>query len=94
MLDSVKTALRISHNKLDTEITETIETAKKEMERVGVDVAKIINTDPLISDAIKTFCKYSFHSDLKMREGFFNSWQYQIDCLRKSKDYILGDSDV
>lgn len=94
MLESVKLGLRITHSKLNSEILETIETAKMEMERVGVSKLAIVETDSLIVDAIKTFCKYSFSSDLKMREGFFNSWQYQLDCLRKSKNYMIGDSNV
>ena len=94
MLESVKVALRISHDKLDTEILETIDTAKDEMARVGIEPTKIVETDPLISSAIKTFCKYAFSSEPKMQEGFFISWQYQIDCLRKSTDYMVVVVDV
>lgn len=94
MLESVKVALRISHDKLDDEITDTIDTAKDEMARVGIDKAKIIETDPLISAAIKTYCKYAFSSEPNMQDGFFNSWQYQIDCLRKSVDYMVVVEDV
>jgi len=89
VLDDVKKALRISHTKLDTEVSATISAAKSEMERAGIKNASIIETDALILDAIKTYCKYSFASDLKMREGFFTSWQYQLDCLRKSTGYMV-----
>ena len=86
-LDQVKLALRISHTKLDTEIQDAIDTAKKEMERAGILPAKILETDVLVLDAIKTYCKYSFASDSDMREGYFASWTYQLDCLRKSEGY-------
>lgn len=88
-IDDVKVALRISHTKLDAEIAAVIEEAEDELARLGVDEAKIVTTDPLISAAIKTYCKYSFASDMKMREGFFKSWEYQADCLRKSTGYMV-----
>lgn len=86
-LDKVKLALRITHTKLDTDIQESIDTAKKEMERAGIIASAIVDTDVLILDAIKTYCKYSYASDENMREGYFNSWQYQLDCLRKTEAY-------
>lgn len=92
-IDDVKKALRISHTKLDTEIQATIDEAKAELARLGIAEAAIVETDSLISAAIKTYCKYSFASDMKMRDGFFLSWQYQIDCLRKSTGYGV-DTDV
>lgn len=87
----VKLALRITHSKLDTEITATIDTAKAEMERAGILAASVSESDELILDAIKTFCKYSFASDEKMREGYFTSWQYQLDCLRKTAAYNTAE---
>ena len=93
MLTEVKLALRISHDKLDTEIQSSIDAAEAEMIRAGVVEASIIETDPLIADAIKTYCKYSFASDIKLREGYFTSWQYQLDCLRRSKNYGWEDED-
>lgn len=86
-IDEVKKAIRISHTKLDAEVQATIDEAKAEMKRVGIEPTKILETDALISAAIKAYCKYSYASDMKMREGFFESWEYQIDCLRKSTDY-------
>lgn len=89
LLEKVKVALRISHDKLNDEIQDTINTAKKELERAGILSSMILDTDPLIVDAVKTFCKYSFASNDKMREGFFESWQYQLDCLRKTGIYYI-----
>ena len=88
-IDDVKVALRISHTKLDAEVAAVIDEAEDELERVGIDAAAILTTDPLISAAIKTYCKYSFASDMKMRDGFFKSWEYQLDCLRKSTGYMV-----
>lgn len=86
-LDKVKLALRIVHTKLDTELAASILTAKAELARAGLVSAAISETDNLILEAIKTYCKYSYASDEKMREGYFMSWQYQLDCLRKTLAY-------
>ena len=94
MLTEVKLALRISHDKLDSEIQSTIDAAKAEMIRSGVIEASITETDPLIADAIKTYCKYSFAFDIKLREGFFESWQYQLENIRKSEGYGWVSEDV
>jgi len=88
-IQKVKLALRINHIKLDSDIQATIDTAKKEMERAGILQAMIIETDALVLEAIKVYCKYSFASNDKMREGYFISWQYQLDCLRKSTSYSV-----
>lgn len=89
ILDEVKLDIRISHNKLDSSIAAYIDAAKAEMARAGIISSAIVETDPLISEAIKTYCKYKFASDMKMREGFFLSWEYQVDCLRKSTGYMV-----
>lgn len=84
MLEKVKIALRITHTYLDSEILETIETARAEMVRAGVDLT-VANSDlPLVENAIKTFCLYRFSNDQKMNDGFFKSWEYQLDNIRKS----------
>lgn len=93
ILSKVKTALRIGHTSLDTDILDTIDTAKAEMVRAGINPAKITESDYLITDAIKTYCKYIYWSDSKTQEGYFTAWQYQLDCLRKSSDYIAEVED-
>lgn len=85
MLDKVKLSLRISHNLLDSDIEDTIGTARAELIRVGVPESKANGDDLLVEEAIKTYCKAVYSSDEKRAEGFFNSWQYQLDNLRKSK---------
>lgn len=89
-LENVKTALRISHNKLDADILETIAAAKAEMIRAGIVADAVDYDDPAIVDAIKTYCKYSYASDTGIRDGYFTSWQYQLDCLRKTASYAYS----
>lgn len=85
--DDVKVALRITHSKLNTELQATIDSAKAEMERAGIVKSTILDTDKLVATAIKTYCQYMFASDDKIKEGYFISWSYQLDNLRKSKNY-------
>ena len=88
MLDKVKRALRISHSLLDDDITETINAARAEMIRSGVAEAKAKDdNDSLIVSAVKTYCLYTYANDTKMQDGYFKSWQYQLDCVRKSTGY-------
>lgn len=84
MLEKVKTALRISHTKLDSDITESIATARAEMVRAGVDSTVAESTNTLVESAIKTYCQYLYANDTKMAEGYFKSWEYQLDNIRKS----------
>jgi len=93
VLDKIKVALRISHNKLDGDINDNIAFATQEMIRLGINATKTITVDsvevidPLIYTAIKTYCQYAFTSDPKAQEGYLTSWTYQLDCLRKTSGY-------
>lgn len=88
MLDAVKQRLRISHAKLDPDILRTIETAKAELIRLGVLALKANDAnDPLIMEAIVTYCQREFTDDDKKYEMYTKSWETQVDGLRKSKGY-------
>lgn len=94
LLDEVKLALRITHSSLDSDITSKIAAAKLEMTTNGVDSDLVDTaTDPLIVEAIKTFCQYKYTRDDKEMENYWNSWVVQLDKLRKTASY-REDSDV
>lgn len=95
MLEKVKIALRIEHDFLDNDIIDTISSARAEMIRSGILEEKTMDEeDSLITNAIKTFCLYVY-SESKTAEGYLKSWNYQLDCLRKSSGYMKeGGSDV
>lgn len=93
MLEKVKLALRISHNLLDSDIESTIDTARAELIRSGVSEEKANSEDVLIESAIKTYCLFVYTNDDKRAQGFFESWQYQLDNLRKSNEYNTEGSD-
>ena len=92
ILDDVKQRLRISHNKLNDDLTATIAAARAELVRVGVDSTMAASdSDPLIVEAVKTYCQYGFTDDDKAREGYWNSWVTRVDGLRKSMGYMRNN---
>lgn len=84
MLDKVKLALRISHNMLDDDIEDTINTARAEMIRAGVTEDVSSGSSDVVEMAIKTYCLYVYANE-KTKDGYWTSWQYQLDCIRKSE---------
>lgn len=89
MLAKVKLALRITHTYLDSDITDTIKVARQEMVRSGIS-EEIANSElEIIENAIKTFCLYVYANDSKMTEGYFHSWEYQLDNIRKSTNIVV-----
>lgn len=91
MLEKVKLALRISHNLLDSDIEDTIETARAELIRSGCSEEYANSNHTLIVSAIKTYCLYVYANDEKKTQGFFESWQYQLDNIRKSAEPELTE---
>lgn len=95
MLEKVKLALRINHGKLDSDIEDTIEAARAEMVRAGISQKKTTDSeDKLITQAIKTYCKWQHSNDQKLAEGYEKSWLYQLDNLRKSSGYRAKEGEL
>ena len=87
MLEKVKLALRIKSNKLDEEITDLIEACKIDLSLSGVK--RIKDTDPLIQQAIKLYCKANFGLENKDSEKYQKSY----DMLKISLS-LCGDYNV
>ncbi len=87
MLDEVKTALRITNNKLDGEILSAIEEAQQELVRVGVpwSTAGSPEAFPLVMRAVKTYCQSVMAIDQNQAEKYMQSFRTQADGLRKSE---------
>lgn len=60
MLETIKTALRISTSAFDNEIQTLIDAAILEMNGLGVTAATSTTTDPQIISAIVAYCKWLF----------------------------------
>lgn len=92
MLEKIKLALRISHSYLDDDIADSIKSARAEMIRSGISESKANDEeDSLIISAIKTYCLFVYSSDNSRIEGFRQSWEYQLENLRKSSGYMRED---
>ena len=88
ILDDVKLALRITHTKLDDDLSAKIEAAKNELVALGVEPSVVESeNDPLVLEAIKTYMQYKYTRDDKEMENYYNSWVVQVDKLRKTKGY-------
>ena len=65
LIDSVKTALRISHSKLDDDINQHISACLADMKRLGIEMpddTEDIKDIPLLFAAVKIYCmaQYDF----------------------------------
>lgn len=95
LIDSVKTTLRISHDKLDDDISQHISACLDDMKRLGIsipddveDVADI----PLLFSAVKIYCMAQFDF-LNKGEQYKKGYESLRDSLSLSGSYREG-SDV
>lgn len=91
LLDDVKLAIRMSNTAYDTDIMDLIEEAKADMVLAGIVESAIVETDPLIKRAIKTYCKANFGlnnpDSLKLQQ----SYEALRNHLSMSIEYNGGD---
>ena len=92
MLDRVKLALLITGNDFDSELSDLIDAAAKDLGIAGVD-ALVISTDTndaLIIRAIITYCGYQFeimHGSLDRSEAYKKSYDEQKAQLGMATGY-------
>ena len=92
MLDRVKLALLISGNDIDSELTDLIDAAAKDLGIAGVDglVISTDTNDALIIRAIITYCGYQFeimHGSLDRSEAYKKSYDEQKAQLGMASGY-------
>ncbi len=74
MLESIKISLRINNNVYDGEINDLIDACKLDLKISGVASTLIVDDDPLIRQAIKTYVKGHFGYDNADSEKFKESY--------------------
>lgn len=84
-LKQVKDFIRISHNKLDQDITADIEGCLADLKVHGI-VHKD-DTDPLILNAIKLYCKAIYIDDVVKGAEYNRRYKELRDCLKVASDY-------
>lgn len=94
LIDSVKTTLRISHSKLDDDISQHILACLDDMKRLGIsipddveDVADI----PLLFSAVKIYCMAQFDF-LNKGEQYKKGYESLRDSLSLSGSYREGSN--
>jgi len=90
MLDKIKLILRFDDSILDGDILETIDAAKADLILCGVDESRIIDTNPLILRAIKTYCKAEYAADEKESSRYMNSYCMLRNHLSMSIDFNIA----
>ena len=85
MLESIKLALRIKSSAFDEEISDLIQSAEIDLKISGIINAK--EDDPLIRQAIKTYCKANFGLDNKDSEKYQSSYDMLKQHLSLCGDY-------
>ncbi len=81
--EKVKLALRISHNLLDDEISDVIQSGRQEMVRAGVSEEVANSTLEIVETALKTYA-LAYYSEPSVAEKYTDSFKYQLDNIRKS----------
>lgn len=85
MLESIKLALRIKSSAFDMEIYDLMQAAKLDLYISGIK--NISEEDPLIQQAIKTYCKANFGLDNKDSEKYQKSYDMLKQHLSLCGDY-------
>ncbi|WP_286316174.1 head-tail connector protein [Romboutsia ilealis] len=86
MLEKVRASLRIKNNKFDEEIRDLIDSAFIDLKISGVNTVSK-ETDPLIIQAIKTYCKANFGLDNKDSEKYQKSYDSIKEHLALCGEY-------
>ena len=74
MLEKIRKDLRINNSEYDDEIKDLISVCKQDLKLSGVSSSRISDTDPLIIQAVKTYCKANFGYDNPDSEKFKESY--------------------
>lgn len=88
MLDKVRQALRITHNKLDSELQDVIDACKMDLSIAGIK--KIDDDDPLIQQAVKTYCKAEYEQDVNKANRLTQAYASLKIAMCLCGDYTEG----
>ena len=86
MLVEIKKIQGINHNEFDTMITSWISAAQIDLKSVGIVNTLVNNPDSLVEAAIINYVLGFL--DVQNSELYQNSYMYQKDALRRTKEYI------
>ena len=84
-LEKVKLSLRISHSKLDDDISADIAACLADLQRCGVVYAD--DSDPLILSAIKLWCRALYTDDTAKAAHYQARYAEMRACLSVAEGY-------
>lgn len=87
VIEQIKTAKRIRHSGLDSEISRLVKTARANMKRAGVCEEKANSDDDLVIEAIVAFALARLAETPEIQDKYEESYRIQVDELRKSEGY-------
>ena len=91
-LNKVKAFIRISHSKLDGDITDSIDACLADLRTHGI-IHKD-DTDPLILNAVKLYCKSLYTDDTAKAAEYLSRYNALRDSLKVAKGYgWKGEAD-
>lgn len=85
LLYKVKTSLRISHNALDEDLSDTVSSCLADLQVCGVQVTN--QNDPLILNAIKLYCRKEFTDDTAKAAEYQKRYDSLKSCLMMAEQY-------
>lgn len=84
--EQVRKKMRISHSRMDDDITSNIEAARLDMGRVGIDPGA---DDALVDKAVELYCKAQFDY-LGKGEQFLKNYERLRDSMSMAEGYKCG----
>lgn len=90
-LEKIKLAIRISHSKLDEDVQADIDACMADLKLVGVIYAD--ESDPLIFNAIKLWCRSLYTDDTVKGAEYLRRYESLKACLMVAEGYGWRDSD-
>lgn len=85
MLTKIKTAVRISHSKLDDDVQADIDACLADLKLCGVVYAP--DDDPLIFNAVKLYCRSLYTTDPVKGAEFLKRYEALKACLMMAEGY-------
>lgn len=85
ILTKIKTAIRVSHNKLDEDIQADIDACLADLRACGVVYAA--ENDPLIFNAVKLWCRSLYTDDPVKAAEWLRRYTAMKACLMMTEGY-------
>ena len=90
LLTKIKASLRITHDKLDADVTDTIEACLADLRVAGLRAEKLDTAqemDPLILNAVKLYCKAAYTDDPVKAARYQGGYDAMKACLMYAEGY-------